>query len=269
MMSSGRVALVTGAGRGIGRVIAVRLAEEGFDVGITARSVKQLTETAELIKQRGRRVVVAQGDVTSSGDVSRVLAGVTTTLGPVDVLVNNAGYLGRYGSFADSEPDDWWRVVETNVRGPALCTRAVLPSMLSRRRGHIININSLQGSRSGGTSAAYSVSKAALMRLTDSIAAETTGSGVVVMDLSPGLVRTAMTDDRPDLGLLPAEEWTPPEAAAGHVAALVSGRYDALHGRFVHVSDDLDSLLPRTAAHPDARVLRLMPAGPDDPLSDA
>ncbi|MFU8854415.1 SDR family NAD(P)-dependent oxidoreductase [Micromonospora sp. SL1-18] len=263
-----RVAVVTGAGRGIGQVIATRLASAGYDVGITARSADQLAITTDLIEQTGRRAIATPGDVTDPIDVARVIDTVTDQLGPVDLLVNNAGYLGRYGPFVESQTDDWWRVVETNVQGPVLYTRALLPAMLRRGRGHIININSLQGSHALGTSVAYAVSKAALMRFTDALAEEISGSGVAVMDLSPGLVRTVMTDDRPDLDSIPDSEWTPPEVAAQKVVDLVSGRYDKLHGRFIHVLDDLDDLLSRVAAYPDGRVLRLTPAGADDPILD-
>ena len=113
-----------------------------------------------------------------------------------------------------------------------------------------------------GSPPAYGVSKAALMRFTDSLAAELRGTGVMVVDLSPGLVRTSMTADRADLGRVPAEVWQPPEKAAGLVLALVSGGYEELHGRFVHVTDDLDQLVARVREDRDAgpgdlRVLRL------------
>jgi NAD(P)-dependent dehydrogenase (short-subunit alcohol dehydrogenase family) len=140
--------------------------------------------------------------------------------------------------------------------------------MVSRGRGYIINMNSLQGSRGGETSAAYAVSKAALMRFTDTVAAEVAGTGVIVLDVSPGLVRTSMTDERPDLNAIPDDEWTPPETAANHIVALASGKYDALHGRFVHASDNLDDLLKLIEGHTDGRVLRLAAAGVGDPLRD-
>jgi len=193
------VALVTGAGRGIGRAIAVRLAEEGYAVGITARSVDQLEETADLVRRAGGRVAIAPGDVTDFGDVTKVCRAISDALGPVDVLVNNAGYAGLPEPFAEIDPDDWWRVVETNVRGPVNFSRALLPDMVRRKRGYVVNVNSMQGSKVLGASIAYGASKAALMRFTDALATEIADSAVVVVDLSPSLVRTTMTANRPDL----------------------------------------------------------------------
>jgi NAD(P)-dependent dehydrogenase (short-subunit alcohol dehydrogenase family) len=252
-----KTALVTGAGRGIGRAIAIRLAAEGYAVGLTARGEEELRQTAALISQTAGTAVVAAGDVTNDTDVQYVYKRIGEQLGPVHVLVNNAGYASRPMPFTDIDPDDWWRVVETNLKGPVLFSRVALPAMLATGRGYIVNINSLQGSKVSGASIAYGVSKAGLMRFTDALAAEVADSGVVVLDVSPGLVRTTMTQNRPDLDQLPAAAWSPPEKAAEKVAALVSGRYDALSGRFVHLTDDLDELLGRLDA--DARVLRMRP----------
>jgi 3-oxoacyl-[acyl-carrier protein] reductase len=252
-----KTALVTGAGRGIGRAIAVRLAAEGYQVGLTARSADQLAETAKLAEAEGATVTAVPGDVTNARDVSEAVRVVSAELGPIDILVNNAGYASQPMPFTDIDPDDWWRVVETNVRGPLLFTHAVLGGMVERNSGYIININSMQGSKVVGASLAYGVSKAALMRFTDALAAEVDGSGVVLVDLSPGLVRTGMTANRPDLDALPVAAWSPPEACAEKVVALVSGAYDGLSGRYVALNDDLDDLVKRLDG--DARVLRMQP----------
>jgi 3-oxoacyl-[acyl-carrier protein] reductase len=113
------------------------------------------------------------------------------------------------------------------------------------------------------------VSKTALLRLSDMLITELAGTGVIMIDLSPGLVRTAMTARRSDADRLPPESWTPATAAAGHVEALLSGRYDALNGRFVHVQDDLDDLVERVGVNPRARTLQVLPTHPADPVTTA
>jgi NAD(P)-dependent dehydrogenase (short-subunit alcohol dehydrogenase family) len=266
--SGDRVVLITGAGRGIGRACALAFALAGYAVAIAARTHEEIHETRRLVLEAGGRACAAAADVTDPVSVEGLLARVADELGPVDVLVNNAGYAGTMQPFWETEPDQWRRCLGTNVMGPVNLIAAVLPSMRERGCGHIINMNSLQGSDPAGSPLPYGVSKAALMRLTDGLADQLTGTGVVVVDLSPGLVRTAMTAGRPDLSSLPERAWAPAEAAAQQAVALASGRYDSLHGKFVRASDDLEALTVRVAKDPDARVLRLTArqvAVPDEP----
>jgi 3-oxoacyl-[acyl-carrier protein] reductase len=258
------VALVTGAGRGIGRQIAVRLDEQGFRLGLTARSGKELADTAELL--RSPAVCVA-GDVRVAEDVARICAVVEDRLGPVDVLVNNAGYFGHPGRFVTADLAEWWRVLETNLLGPAQLDRRVLPGMLARRRGRLITLNSQAAVRDGEpdlTNSAYSVSKAAALRLDAALAHELAGSGVAVFSVSPGLVHTGMSELRPDFASIPKESFLPASAAADMVAALASGRYDRLHGRFLHARDDLDALLAAIERQPTARTLGVEPVAAID-----
>jgi NAD(P)-dependent dehydrogenase (short-subunit alcohol dehydrogenase family) len=262
-----RVALVTGAGRGIGRELAHRLASLGWDVGLTARSHDELAVTAGLVRDAGRREVTVVGDVSEPGDVEAVCSAVEQGLGPIEVLVNNAAVVGEYASVLESDPADWWHVLEINTRGPLMFCRRLVPAMIERGSGYVVNVNSLDCSRSTRTgSPAYSVSKTALRRLTEILAAELEGTGVVAVDLSPGLVRTAMGGGRPDADLMPPEAWRDPSLAADKVEQLLSGRYDALHGRFLHAMDDLDSVAAAVSRLPEARMLRLVPAGEDDPM---
>lgn len=250
-------ALVTGGGRGIGRAIAVRLAAEGHAVGVTARTEVELETTAEMIRDAGGVVAVAPGDGTDAAAVREIHEAITGELGPLSLLVNCAAAAIPPQPFTDTDPEAWWRVVETNVRMPMLFSHVALPSLLDQRRGHIINVNSLQGSKVQNGPMSYGVSKAALMRFTDALATEIAGSGVVAIDLSPGLVRTAMTANRPDLDRLPPTVWQSADDTANMVVTLVSGRYDGLHGRFVRVTDDLDDLLRQVSQDEDLRILRL------------
>jgi 3-oxoacyl-[acyl-carrier protein] reductase len=268
-MTSGQVALVTGAGRGIGRQIAIRLAQDGFRLCLAARSGSELAATAEKVRSAGISVECVTGDVARSEDVARICDTVEQRLGPVDLLVNNAAFFGNPGPFLDTDIEQWWRVLETNLLGPALLDRRILPGMLDRRRGRVITINSRAAVHIGDpavTSSAYSVSKAAVLRFDSSLARELAGSGVAVFSLNPGLVRTSMSEQRPDFADIPDGAFLPPSAAADIVAALGSGRYDQLHGRLLHATDDLDALLEAVNREPGVRTLTVIPAATDDAL---
>ena len=228
------VALVTGGGRGIGASIARELAAAGMRVAVSGRTAEQVEAVANEI---GGRALV--GDVANPRDVERWLA----QLDRVDLLVNNAGIAGPASSFLDEEPDAWWHVFEVNVRGAFLCCRAAVPRMLDARSGRIVNVAS--GSAylptTGMASTAYGPSKAALHRFSELLARQLAPQGVFVFSISPGLVRSAMTeaqfaDDAP---------WTPPECAPRLVRALAGGRFDRLAGRYMHAEHDPPEELER------------------------
>src|SRR5262245_11836793 len=183
---SGQVALVTGGGRGIGRAIATALAEAGAAVAVLARSIDQLAETVGHVTRSGGRAVACPADVTDRAAVEAAVADVESRLGPIDLLVNNAGIGGPVGPLAETDPDDWWRCVEVNLRGPLLCTRALLPGMLARARGRVVNVASGAGTRAIPHLSAYVASKAALIRLTENLDAEVRASGVRVFAIQPG-----------------------------------------------------------------------------------
>jgi NAD(P)-dependent dehydrogenase (short-subunit alcohol dehydrogenase family) len=158
-------------------------------------------------------------------------------------------------------------VLETNLRGPFLLAHAVLPSMVARGAGRVLHVGSGMGLRPNAGWSAYATSKAALSRLTDSLAAALEGTGVTVLEASPGLVRTGMTETM--WGPPDEQAWNPVEQMVELVRRFARGELDALHGRFVHAArDDLDALVARAPAvqAADARALRLRPYGPDDPL---
>jgi NAD(P)-dependent dehydrogenase (short-subunit alcohol dehydrogenase family) len=242
---AGRVALVTGGGRGIGRAIALGLAAAGASVAVIARSRAEIEETAAAIKARGGRAIGRTADVTDESAVYAAAADAESYLGPIDILVNNAGASGPNAPLWETDPEEWWQTVETNLRGPMLFARAVLPSMIRRRSGTIVNVGGYAGIRAtaGNDFSAYAVSKAALVRFADSIAASTREHDVRVYTISPGLVHTAMTDISGVFDAGPEDAWSPPEAAATLVVRLAAIPGTALSGRFIHVDDDLDELL--------------------------
>src|SRR5262245_27237905 len=139
---SGQVALVTGGGRGIGRAVAAALAGAGAAVEVLARSAGQLAEVVDAHTRAPGRALTHPADVTDRNAVEAAVAAVERQLGAVDLLVNNAGVGGPVGPLAESDPDAWWRCLAVILRGPLLCSRAVLPGMLARRRGRIVNVAS-------------------------------------------------------------------------------------------------------------------------------
>jgi NAD(P)-dependent dehydrogenase (short-subunit alcohol dehydrogenase family) len=247
---TGQVALVTGGGRGIGRAIAVGLAGAGAHVAIVARTRDQLDATVALIEQVGGCARAIPADVSDPAAVAHTLLDVEQSLGPVDLLVNNAGVAGPIGPFAGVDPEEWWRCQEVNLRGPLLYTRAVLPGMIARGRGRVVNVASGAGTQAIPNLSAYVVSKAALIRLTEIVAAEVATSGIVLFAIEPGTVRTAMAESvlqseagRSYLPWFPtifAEgRDVPPERSAHLVLLLASGRADHLSGRFFMNEEDL------------------------------
>ena len=228
------VAFVTGGGRGIGANIARELAAAGMHVAVSGRTAEKVEAVA---RETGGRAFV--GDVSNPEDVERWFAEVER----IDLLVNNAGISGPVSSFLDEQPDAWWHVFEVNVRGAFLCCRSAVPRMLSAGRGRIVNVAS--GSAylptTGMASTAYGPSKAALHRFSELLAGQLSPRGIYVFSISPGLVRTEMTqgniaDDAP---------WTPPECAPRLVRALATGRLDRLAGRYLHAEHDPPDELER------------------------
>lgn len=266
------VSLVVGAGGGVGCSVAVALAAAGRRVALVDRDAEALEAAVEAVRRGGHpggAPLAITADVTDTKEVGAACAQVERDGGPVDVLVSAAGIYGERVGFLAADPDRWWDVLLANVRAPALCAQQVLPRMVARRRGHVVHINSRAATWDdpGQSSVAYSTSKGALARFTSALAAEVAGTGVVVLDLSPGMVRTRMTADRADLASLPDSAFVPLPAVGAKVVALVSGRYDALHGRFVHTTDDLDLLVRRIQGDRRARSFALVPYGDDDPLA--
>jgi NAD(P)-dependent dehydrogenase (short-subunit alcohol dehydrogenase family) len=254
MTLSQQVALVTGAGRGIGREVSLALARQGAAVGLVARTPSELAETAALIEQVGGRARPHQADVTDRAAVARAMADIEAALGPIDLLVNNAGSNKATGRFQDVDPELWWRDIEINLKSAYLCSHAVVPGMIERGRGRIVNVASQLGIVPMPNSSAYSTSKAALLRLTDALASDLADSGIRVFAISPGMVRTQLVDEieaklregDPDFAGVPDAAFQPIEAGAALVVEIAAGRADRLNGRYIHVSENLDAMLERS-----------------------
>jgi NAD(P)-dependent dehydrogenase (short-subunit alcohol dehydrogenase family) len=263
----GQVAVITGAGKGIGRSLALRLAAEGAGVGVMARTASDVDAVAEEIRAAGGRVVAAAFDVADAAQAAAFVARVESELGPVTLLVNNAGRTGDWDGTpmwaADFE--EWWGRVETNLRGPAAFCRAALPGMVERGAGRVINVNSGAGAAGAPwTDGAYPVSKAGLFRLTDHLATTLAqaGSPVVVLDVSPGLVRT-----KEGATGIPDSAYTPVERVCDLVVAVAEGRLDGWTGRYLHATDDIAALEAATAdvVAGGGRVLRMRAGWDGDP----
>jgi 3-oxoacyl-[acyl-carrier protein] reductase len=228
------VALITGGGRGIGASIARELVDAGMQVAVTARTAEQVDAVASEIGGLG-----LVGDVSRRADVEEWVQRVEDELGPVDLLVANAGIGNQDGATWEVPVEEWWHVFEVNVLGVHLSCRAVIPAMLERAAGRIVITGSGAAYLPGARHTAYPASKAAVWRYGETLAGELRGR-IPVFVISPGLVRTSMTDsvfgdDAP---------WTPPELAPQLVRVLASGRADALAGRYLHAEhDDVEGLI--------------------------
>jgi NAD(P)-dependent dehydrogenase (short-subunit alcohol dehydrogenase family) len=221
-------------------------------VVLAARTKTELDQTLAEIESAGGQGLAVSADVSDPVAVASLVEQAETRVGPISVLVNNAGVLGPIGLLWEVDPEAWWRNLEINLRGPFLCTRAVLPGMISRGRGHIANLTSGAAKAAGMDATAYGASKTALVRMTESLARELEGCGVGVFSIDPGQVDTGMHEF-----LASSPEWlrrrgthqpvfTPIERTAEIVVRLAAGRADALSGRLISASrDDLDNLIAR------------------------
>jgi NAD(P)-dependent dehydrogenase (short-subunit alcohol dehydrogenase family) len=256
---AGRTALVTGAGRGFGKAIALGLAAEGAAVTVTARSKDQLEATVAEIEGAGGRGLAVSGDVTNREDVAQVVAAAEKLFGPLTILVNNAGVTGPFGPVWVTDPDEWWAAQAVIVRGSLLLMNAAMPGMVKRRQGCVINIASLGGQWFTPHLSCYSVAKASQIRLSEHAAAEAKAHGVSVFVIEPGTVITDMAENT--MASAGAQRWVPkmveylknlketgdPAKGLARCAQmcvdLATGRYDALAGRFLLPKDDFDKLL--------------------------
>nr|WP_246256380.1 SDR family NAD(P)-dependent oxidoreductase [Isoptericola halotolerans] len=265
--------MVTGATRGIGRAVALGLAGAGLDVALLARDTARLEEVADEVRALGRTAVVLTCDVTDEPAVRSSVAQAEASLGDgglgsVDLLVNNAGRIDAEVPLWEADPDEWWSVQETNVRGPFLLSRYVIPGMLARGGGRVLDLSSGSGSHDMDVASAYNVSKTALMRMGHHLHAAGHSRGLRVLELAPGVVATDMTASMD--AHVGRTAWTPVERTVEAVVAFAAGDLDACSGWFVRVSDDTPASLRALAAEATAaapRHLRVLPASSADPMT--
>jgi 3-oxoacyl-[acyl-carrier protein] reductase len=224
----GRVALVTGGGRGIGRAIATRLTEEGAKVAISYRvNDAAAEETANLIRETGAECELFKGDVATPEDVEALVKGIGKAFGPVEILINNAGTT-RDNILLRMKDAEFDEVLATNLKGTYLCTRAVLRGMVRARWGRIVNVSSVVGLLGNAGQANYAASKAGIIGFTKSVAREVAGRGITANVIAPGYVETELTGSLPEsikgqiLGQVPVGRFGEPEEVAEVVAFLAS-----------------------------------------------
>jgi len=199
----GKIAFVTGAGKGIGSAITLALAAEGVHVGLLARTEKDLNTVAEKAAALGVKTATAIADVADINAVNAAIEKLTSALGTPDILINNAGY-GAFGGFLELDPKEWINIINVNLLGVYYVTRAVLPGMIARKTGDIINIASTAGLRGAAVTSAYSASKFGVMGLTESLMMEVRKHNIRVTALTPSTVATdlaislKLTDGNPE-----------------------------------------------------------------------
>ena len=241
MLLEGRTALVTGASRGIGRAIALRLAAEGADVAVNfAGSAAKAEEVKNAIIEMGRKAIAIQADVKDASSVAGMVEEVKKTFGRIDILVNNAG-VTRDGLLMRMKDEDWETVIDTNLRGDFQCTKAVSKIMMKQRYGRIVNMASVVGLVGNAGQANYAASKAGVIGFSKSVARELASRGITVNMVAPGCIDTDMTAVLPDkvreamLADIPLARVGKPEDVASAVAFLVSDEAAYITGQVINV----------------------------------
>ncbi|MBV9491106.1 MAG: SDR family oxidoreductase [Verrucomicrobia bacterium] len=266
---NGTVAVVTGAGRGIGRELALHQAQGGAKVAVLARTAREIEETASLINGQGGRAIAIPVDLVDRSGVEDALGRIAAELGAIDSLVNNHGSFRAFGPIWECNPEVWWQDVEINLRGTFHTCRVAAPAMLARGKGRIVNLVGGGTGNSFPHGSGYASSKAAIMRFTECLNDTTKAGGVLAFAVDPGLVRTSMTElqlfSEPGKAYLPNIQElfdngvnVPPSRAAALIADIAAGRFDPLAGRLLRGVDDRDLLEQEMEAiiARDARALR-------------
>lgn len=270
-----RTALVTGAARGLGRILAEGLADAGLDVAVLGRDEAALGDVAGAIVGVGRRAVVVTADVRDQAAVAAAVARAEGELGSIDLLVNNAGVIEPDEvPLWEADPQQWWDVVETDLRGPFHLLRAVVPGMLARGGGRVVELSSGAGANDRDVYSAYCAAKAGMLRLGGHLHLAGYDHGLRTFEIAPGVVRTDMTAamamhrGRTD--------WTDPAEMVALVVAAAGGTLDAWSGCFLRAGlDDVEGLVRegrrldlegRGVPYPHRRLL-VFPYGDSDPLS--
>ena len=248
----GRVALVTGGGRGIGRATALELARRGADVAVAARNAGEIEEVAAAIRAQGRRTLAVPVDLSDAHATRGLAATVEQALGPVAILVNNAGVVGPFGASWELDPLEWKRALQINLVAPFVLSHALLPGMVAAGWGRIVNVSSGAAQTPFARFGAYSTAKAGLDMLTRQLAAELAGTGIAVTAVYPGIVDTAMpahigAQPEEAVGAATAQRFRQlhaagalraPEEPARLIAAIVGAVEPALNGRIVDIGSE-------------------------------
>jgi len=246
------VALVTGGSKGAGRAVALGLGAAGFAVAVLARSPGPLEETRALLEARGVPSAAYLADVRDADAVASAVAAAERDLGPISTVVNNAGTSLATGPLWETDPRDWWTDLETSLGGAVNVCRSVIPGMIARGRGRILNVSSYAGLRPAPYQSAYGCAKAGLASLTESLSVSLDPHGIRAFTVTPGFVATDLT--RRLTGSPAGRRWLPELAARDAIdpdlfvrltVTVALGGADVLNGRFLHALDDIGELVRR------------------------
>lgn len=214
---TGKTAFITGAGKGIGRAAALALAKEGVNLGLIARTESDLQKVVEEAEKEGVRAAFAVADVSSLEEVEAAISALTEALGSADILINNAG-IGKFGTVLETSPEDWKQVIDVNLTGMFYVTRTVLPQLVEKNGGDVINISSMSGLKGDPGSSAYSASKFGVLGFTQSLSQEVRKHNIRVFALTPSRVITefAGSTEEPENS---QEKFMQPEDIAEYIVA--------------------------------------------------
>ncbi len=244
MILEGKVAIVTGGTRGIGRAVAAALAHEGAAVTLCARDLAQTEKVAADLRASGAQVLAVKADVAQASEVEEMVEACLARFDRVDILVNNAG-ITRDGLLLRMKDEDWEAVLNVNLRGVFYCTRAALRPMIKQRAGRIINITSVVGVMGNPGQSNYAASKAGIIGLTKAVAKEVVSRGITVNAVAPGFIETDMTESlSPELkaqmlAQIPLGRFGKPEEVAALVLFLASDRAAYITGQVLHINGGL------------------------------
>ena len=257
-----RVALITGAGRGIGRAIALAYAKAGANLSLSARTRRELEHTAQEAEALGARTFISTTDVADPAQVDKMMQQTLEQFSTIDILVNNAGVAGPIGPLHENDVSAWIQAIQINLIGTYLCCRAVLPMMLKQNRGKIINLSGAGATEAWRDLSAYGASKVAVVRLTETLALELAGTNVQINAMGPGSVHTQMWDELRDKAKEAGAEFiyalgqkvtsgggASVDRATDLAVFLASDDSGLLSGRLISATaDDFDNMPAQTAA---------------------
>jgi NAD(P)-dependent dehydrogenase (short-subunit alcohol dehydrogenase family) len=248
--------------------MAAHLAAAGVAVAVLGRAIDHLTAAVSAIEAAGGQALAVPADVRDQQAVERSVERAEQELGPITLLLNNAAMVSPLGPLWETDAEEWWQTVEVNLRGPMLGMRAVLPRMIQRRRGRIVNLASGAATEAIAHGSAYVVSKTALVRLTENVALEVQEHGIQVFAVDPGNVRTDMTEWL--MNSSAGQQWLPwfrsifaegrddpAERVAHLICRIARGELDVLAGCLVSVAEDVEAMLSRVASEPTSALYTL------------